>query len=85
MISNIQDIKFSNISDMEELLCSSTRNETVGWIGFFPDIHITSNDLYNCQWTIIAKKSYSVLLNILTLKIDWTPNCEDNYLSVVYV
>ena len=85
MINIFQDFKFSNIPEQEEILCSFTRNETVGWIGFFRDIHIQSNDLYNCLWTIIAKESYSVLLRILTLKIDWTPNCEDNYLMVVYV
>ena len=71
-----------NFTDLGDTICGSIENDTAGWIGFFRDIPFMSNDFYNCLWTIIAKENFSVLLRILSVKVDWSPGCEDNYLTV---
>ena len=71
-----------NFTDLGDSICGSTETDTAGWIGFFRDISFMSNDFYNCLWTIIAKENFSVLLRILSVKVDWSPGCEDNYLTV---
>ena len=62
--------------------CGGSLNDTSGWIGVSYNAALIGLDSFDCLWTITAKQMYKVLLRTLNLQIGWSPNCEDNYLTV---